>query len=56
MSRWLSAEFLHAWCRRSVTGQPAGPGVSLLDGPGTKVTAVTRDAVRLSDRLRYLAD
>ncbi|GGV89132.1 hypothetical protein GCM10015535_42150 [Streptomyces gelaticus] len=52
MSRWLSVEFLHAWCRSAVAGQLTGLGVSVLNGPGTKATAVTRDAVRLSDGLR----
>ncbi|MEV7439579.1 FAD-dependent oxidoreductase [Streptomyces sp. NPDC091204] len=41
--------YLHARGRRSVTARLAGLGVTVLDGPGTKVTAVTRDAVRLAD-------
>ncbi|MFC3499798.1 NAD(P)/FAD-dependent oxidoreductase [Micromonospora krabiensis] len=39
--------YLHARGRRSVAKQLAKLGVSVLDGPGTKVTAVARDAVRL---------
>ncbi|MFE9928135.1 NAD(P)/FAD-dependent oxidoreductase [Streptomyces sp. NPDC005533] len=41
--------YLHARGRRSVAGRLAALGVTVLDGPGTKVTAVTRDAVRLAD-------
>ncbi|HET6856064.1 MAG TPA: FAD-dependent oxidoreductase [Streptomyces sp.] len=41
--------YLHARGRRSVAGRLAGLGVTVLDGPDTKVTAVTRDAVRLAD-------
>ncbi|OKK18363.1 pyridine nucleotide-disulfide oxidoreductase [Streptomyces sp. CB00455] len=41
--------YLHPRGRRSVAGRLAGLGVRVLDGPGTKVTAVTRDAVRLGD-------
>ncbi|MEV5752342.1 FAD-dependent oxidoreductase [Actinoallomurus sp. NPDC052308] len=41
--------YLHPRGRRSVAGRLAGLGVTVLDGPGTKVTAVTRDAVRLGD-------
>ncbi|MEU8352785.1 MULTISPECIES: NAD(P)/FAD-dependent oxidoreductase [unclassified Streptomyces] len=40
--------YLHARGRRSVAGTLAGLGVTVLEGPGTTVTAVTRDAVRLS--------
>ncbi|MER6527099.1 FAD-dependent oxidoreductase [Streptomyces sp. NPDC001508] len=39
--------YLHPRGRRSVAGRLAGLGMTVLDGPGTKVTAVTRDAVRL---------
>ncbi|MFF0224825.1 NAD(P)/FAD-dependent oxidoreductase [Streptomyces sp. NPDC004629] len=39
--------YLHPRGRRSVSGRLARLGVTVLDGPGTKVTAVTRDAVRL---------
>lgn len=39
--------YLHARGRRSVAGRLAKLGVTVLDGPETKVTAVTRDAVRL---------
>jgi NADH dehydrogenase FAD-containing subunit len=41
--------YLHPKGRRSVAGRLAGLGVTVLEGPGTKVTAVTRDAVRLAD-------
>ncbi|MER7826226.1 FAD-dependent oxidoreductase [Streptomyces sp. NPDC096097] len=41
--------YLHARGRRSVAGRLAALGVTVLDGPGTKVTAVTHDAVRLGD-------
>ncbi|WP_030772522.1 MULTISPECIES: NAD(P)/FAD-dependent oxidoreductase [unclassified Streptomyces] len=41
--------YLHARGRRSVAGRLAELGVTVLDGPGTKVTAVTHDAVRLGD-------
>lgn len=39
--------YLHARGRRSVARRLARLGVTVLDGPDTKVTAVTRDAVRL---------
>ncbi|QXE35088.1 FAD-dependent oxidoreductase [Streptomyces sp. GMY02] len=39
--------YLHPRGRRSVARRLARLGVTVLDGPGTKVTAVTRDAVRL---------
>ncbi|MDW5327174.1 NAD(P)/FAD-dependent oxidoreductase [Plantactinospora sp. KLBMP9567] len=39
--------YLHARGRRSVARRLAKLGVTVLDGPDTKVTAVTRDAVRL---------
>ncbi|WP_435611799.1 NAD(P)/FAD-dependent oxidoreductase [Streptomyces sp. bgisy159] len=41
--------YLHPKGRRSVARQLARLGVTVLDGPGTRVTAVTRDAVRLAD-------
>ncbi|MFD5319271.1 NAD(P)/FAD-dependent oxidoreductase [Streptomyces sp. NPDC127098] len=41
--------YLHARGRRSVAGRLAKLGVTVLQGPGAKVTAVTRDAVRLAD-------
>ncbi|MEV5712167.1 FAD-dependent oxidoreductase [Actinoallomurus sp. NPDC052274] len=41
--------YLHPRGRRSVARRLAGLGVTVLDGPGTKVTAVTRDVVRLDD-------
>ncbi|GAA0965835.1 FAD-dependent oxidoreductase [Acrocarpospora macrocephala] len=41
--------YLHPRGRRSVAGQLARLGVTVLDGPGARVTAVTRDAVRLGD-------
>ncbi|MDX3456370.1 FAD-dependent oxidoreductase [Streptomyces sp. ME02-8801-2C] len=40
---------LHPRARRSVAKQLTALGVSVLDGPDTKVTAVTGDAVRLAD-------
>ncbi|MFE1878533.1 NAD(P)/FAD-dependent oxidoreductase [Streptomyces diastatochromogenes] len=40
--------YLHPRGRRSVANRLAKLGVTVLDGPDTKVTAVTRDAVRLS--------
>ncbi|MGW4499037.1 NAD(P)/FAD-dependent oxidoreductase [Micromonospora sp. NPDC004336] len=39
--------YLHARGRRSVARRLAKLGVTVLDGSGTRVTAVTRDAVRL---------
>ncbi|WP_405825249.1 FAD-dependent oxidoreductase [Streptomyces sp. NBC_01390] len=39
---------LHPRGRRAVARRLAALGVSVLDGPGTKVTEVTRDAVRLA--------
>ncbi|MFI1290614.1 NAD(P)/FAD-dependent oxidoreductase [Streptomyces sp. NPDC020792] len=41
--------YLHPRGRRSVAERLAALGVTVLDGPGTEVTAVTRDAVRLAD-------
>ncbi|MFG3495813.1 NAD(P)/FAD-dependent oxidoreductase [Streptomyces sp. NPDC047928] len=41
--------YLHPRGRRSVARQLARLGVTVLEGPDTKVTAVTRDAVRLAD-------
>ncbi|MEU6878922.1 FAD-dependent oxidoreductase [Streptomyces sp. NPDC046712] len=41
--------YLHARGRRSVAGRLARLGVVVVDGPDTKVTAVTREAVRLAD-------
>ncbi|MFF7123641.1 MULTISPECIES: NAD(P)/FAD-dependent oxidoreductase [unclassified Streptomyces] len=41
--------YLHPRGRRSVAGRLAGLGVTVLEGPDAKVTAVTRDAVRLGD-------
>ncbi|SEG82615.1 NADH dehydrogenase, FAD-containing subunit [Thermomonospora echinospora] len=41
--------YLHPRGRRSVAKRLAKLGVTVLDGPGAKVTAVTRDAVRLHD-------
>ncbi|MCX5376639.1 NAD(P)/FAD-dependent oxidoreductase [Streptomyces sp. NBC_00091] len=41
--------YLHARGRRSVAGRLAKLGVTVLEGPDTKVTAVSRDAVRLAD-------
>ncbi|MFE5965485.1 NAD(P)/FAD-dependent oxidoreductase [Streptomyces sp. NPDC056463] len=40
--------YLHPRGRRSVAKRLAGLGVTVLDGPDTRVTAVTRDAVTLS--------
>ncbi|MEU4408014.1 FAD-dependent oxidoreductase [Streptosporangium sp. NPDC023963] len=41
--------YLHPRGRRSVAGRLAELGVTVLDGPGATVTAVTRDFVRLGD-------
>ncbi|MBT2438866.1 FAD-dependent oxidoreductase [Streptomyces sp. ISL-36] len=41
--------YLHTRGRRSVARRLAKLGVTVIDGSGTKVTAVTRDAVRLGD-------
>lgn len=41
--------YLHPRGRRAVAGRLAALGVTVLDGPGTKVTAVTRDSVTLAD-------
>ncbi|WP_328989017.1 FAD-dependent oxidoreductase [Kribbella sp. NBC_01245] len=41
--------YLHPRGRRSVAKVLSSLGVTVLEGPGAKVTAVTRDAVRLSD-------
>ncbi|MET7694232.1 FAD-dependent oxidoreductase [Streptomyces sp. NPDC005483] len=41
--------YLHPRGRRSVARRLAGLGVTVLEGPGTRVTAVARDAVRLDD-------
>ncbi|MEU3614385.1 FAD-dependent oxidoreductase [Streptomyces sp. NPDC006872] len=41
--------YLHPRGRRSVAGRLAALKVSVLEGPDTKVTAVTRDCVRLGD-------
>ncbi|SFD34904.1 NAD(P)/FAD-dependent oxidoreductase [Streptomyces aidingensis] len=41
--------YLHARGRRSVARRLARLGVTVVDGPGTRVTEVTRDVVRLAD-------
>ncbi|MGK5440602.1 NAD(P)/FAD-dependent oxidoreductase [Micromonospora sp. URMC 105] len=41
--------YLHPRGRRAVAARLARLGVTVLDGPGATVTAVTRDAVRLGD-------
>src|SRR4029450_6995659 len=41
--------YLHPRGRRSVAGRLAKLGVTVLDGPDARVTAVTRDAVQLGD-------
>ncbi|MFC9326052.1 NAD(P)/FAD-dependent oxidoreductase [Kitasatospora sp. NPDC057015] len=41
--------YLHRRGRRAVARRLAALGVTVLDGPGTKVTAVTGDTVRLAD-------
>ncbi|MEU2262074.1 FAD-dependent oxidoreductase [Streptomyces sp. NPDC019645] len=41
--------YLHTRGRRSVSKRLAGLGVTVIDGSGTRVTAVTRDVVRLAD-------
>jgi NADH dehydrogenase FAD-containing subunit len=48
--------YLHPRGRRSVAGRLAALGVTVLEGAGTKVTAVTRDAVRLADGRELLSD
>ncbi|MEU8002164.1 FAD-dependent oxidoreductase [Catellatospora sp. NPDC049111] len=42
--------YLHPHARRAVAERLAELGVTVLEGGGTTVTAVTRDAVRLADR------
>ncbi|MFC9306255.1 NAD(P)/FAD-dependent oxidoreductase [Streptomyces sp. NPDC057011] len=44
--------YLHPRGRRSVAGRLARLGVSVLEGPGTKVTEVTAEAVLLADGRR----
>ncbi|MFP8903175.1 NAD(P)/FAD-dependent oxidoreductase [Streptomyces atacamensis] len=41
--------YLHPRARRSVAKRLTGLGATVLEGSGAKVTAVTRDAVRLAD-------
>ncbi|MGV9456680.1 NAD(P)/FAD-dependent oxidoreductase [Streptomyces sp. NPDC003635] len=41
--------YLHPKARRTAAKRLTRLGATVLDGPGTKVTAVTRDAVRLTD-------
>ncbi|MFJ7159164.1 NAD(P)/FAD-dependent oxidoreductase [Streptomyces sp. NPDC101118] len=41
--------YLHPRGRRAVAKRLAALGVAVLDGPGSRVTAVTADAVRLAD-------
>ncbi|MDF5756737.1 FAD-dependent oxidoreductase [Spongiactinospora sp. TRM90649] len=41
--------YLHPRGRRSVAGRLAALGVTVLEGPGARVTAVTADEVRLGD-------
>jgi NADH dehydrogenase FAD-containing subunit len=48
--------YLHPRGRRSVAKRLAELGVTVIDGPGAKVTAVTRDAVRLSDGRELASD
>ncbi|WP_327664907.1 MULTISPECIES: NAD(P)/FAD-dependent oxidoreductase [unclassified Streptomyces] len=45
----LLGPYLHRRGRRSVAGRLAALGVKVVAGPGTKVAAVTCDAVRLAD-------
>ncbi|MER7515990.1 FAD-dependent oxidoreductase [Streptomyces sp. NPDC126499] len=45
----LLGPYLHTRGRRTVARRLDGLGVRVVDGSGTKVTAVTRDAVRLAD-------
>ncbi|MFE0808487.1 NAD(P)/FAD-dependent oxidoreductase [Streptomyces sp. NPDC058848] len=45
----LLGPYLHTRGRRAVAKRLAGLGVSVVDGSGTKVTAVSREAVRLAD-------
>ena len=48
----LLGPYLHPRGRRSVAARMADLGVTVLDGPGTEVTEVTRDDVRLGDGRR----
>jgi NADH dehydrogenase len=41
--------YLHPWGRRSVAGRLTKLGVTVFEGPDTKVMAVTRDAVQFGD-------
>ncbi|MCX2179954.1 FAD-dependent oxidoreductase [Streptomyces sp. SKN60] len=41
--------YLHPAARRTVLRRLTGLGVTVLDGPGSRVTEVTREAVRLAD-------
>ncbi|MGV9697067.1 NAD(P)/FAD-dependent oxidoreductase [Streptomyces sp. NPDC003470] len=45
----LLGPYLHRRGRRSVAGRLAALGVTVVEGPDAKVTAVTSDAVRLAD-------
>ncbi|NYI04641.1 NAD(P)/FAD-dependent oxidoreductase [Allostreptomyces psammosilenae] len=45
----LLGPYLHPRARETAAKQLAGLGATVLDGSGAKVTAVTRDAVRLAD-------
>lgn len=45
----LLGPYLHPRGRRAIAKQLAKLGVSVLDAPGTRVTAVTRDTVQLAD-------
>ncbi|MFF4033617.1 NAD(P)/FAD-dependent oxidoreductase [Streptomyces sviceus] len=48
--------YLHPRGRLSVARRLARLGVTVLEGPGTRVTAVTRDAVRLDDGRELLSE
>jgi NADH dehydrogenase FAD-containing subunit len=52
----LLGPYLHPRARRTVARRLAKLGVTVLDGPGTKVTEVTRDVVRLADGREQASD
>ncbi|MGW4162516.1 NAD(P)/FAD-dependent oxidoreductase [Streptomyces sp. NPDC004788] len=49
VSGGVLAPYLHPKARAAVAGRLAALGTTVLDGPGTRVTAVTRDTVTLAD-------
>ncbi|WP_416903862.1 NAD(P)/FAD-dependent oxidoreductase [Micromonospora echinospora] len=48
--------YLHPRGRRAVAGRLAELGVTVVEGPGATVTAVTRDSVRLGDGRELVSD